>query len=138
MTITRYTRTFIYIFFNFFIFFKIRIYICLAARRGRMEAGDRYIYTHMYIYCMYIYIYRAKGYSRLGAALHGKGEWKTAIDAYKMGLELDPENALLKVRDLPDSNTGHYIQICIKGYTCQILCLQGGGYWRDSLSRSKK
>jgi hypothetical protein len=59
---------------------------------------------------MYIYIYRAKGYSRLGAALHGKGEWKTAIDAYKMGLELDPENALLKVRDLPDSNTGHYIQ----------------------------
>ena len=103
-----------------------------------MEAGDRYIYTHMYIYCMYIYIYRAKGYSRLGAALHGKGEWKTAIDAYKMGLELDPENALLKVRDLPDSNTGHYIQICIKGYTCQILCLQGGGYWRDSLSRSKK
>jgi tetratricopeptide (TPR) repeat protein len=64
-----------------------------------MEAGDRYIYahTHTHMLYVYIYIYRAKGYSRLGAALHGKGEWKSAIDAYKMGLELDPENALLKV-----------------------------------------
>jgi len=37
-----------------------------------------------------------KGYSRLGAAFHGKNEWKDAVDAYKQGLEFDPDNAQLK------------------------------------------
>ena len=37
-----------------------------------------------------------EGYSRKGAALFGLKRLDEAIDAYKKGLELDPENAQLK------------------------------------------
>jgi stress-induced-phosphoprotein 1 len=37
-----------------------------------------------------------KGYSRKGAALHGLGDYREAAEAYKKGLEVDPNNALLK------------------------------------------
>ncbi|KAI8609155.1 putative heat shock protein [Chytriomyces sp. MP71] len=37
----------------------------------------------------------AKGYSRKGAALHGLGEYKEAVEAYKAGLAIEPTNALL-------------------------------------------
>mmetsp|Transcript_2032 Transcript_2032/g.3172 ORF Transcript_2032/g.3172 Transcript_2032/m.3172 type:complete len:580 (+) Transcript_2032:75-1814(+) len=38
----------------------------------------------------------AKGYSRLGAALHGLGEYDEAIQAYEGGLARDPDNEQLK------------------------------------------
>ena len=38
----------------------------------------------------------AKGYSRKGAALHGLGEYEEAASTYEKGLEIEPENALLK------------------------------------------
>ncbi|KAJ3354232.1 Hsp90 cochaperone [Entophlyctis luteolus] len=38
----------------------------------------------------------AKGYSRKGAALHGLGNYKGAVEAYKKGLELEPTNAAMK------------------------------------------
>ena len=38
----------------------------------------------------------AKGYSRLGAALHGQGKLSESIEAYKKGLQIDPSNASLK------------------------------------------
>lgn len=38
----------------------------------------------------------AKGYSRLGGALFGQGKHQEAVDAYKKGLEIDPDNAILK------------------------------------------
>lgn len=38
----------------------------------------------------------AKGFSRKGAALHGLGNMEGACEAYKQGLKIDPENALLK------------------------------------------
>ncbi|KAJ3353854.1 Hsp90 cochaperone [Entophlyctis luteolus] len=38
----------------------------------------------------------AKGYSRKGAALHGLGNYKGAVEAYKKGLELEPANAAMK------------------------------------------
>ena len=38
----------------------------------------------------------SKGYSRLGAAYHGLNQYEEAIQAYKKGLELDPQNASLK------------------------------------------
>ncbi|CAG9463981.1 unnamed protein product [Pedinophyceae sp. YPF-701] len=38
----------------------------------------------------------AKGFSRLGAALHGLGKLADAAAAYAQGLEVDPENAQLK------------------------------------------
>jgi stress-induced-phosphoprotein 1 len=37
-----------------------------------------------------------KGYSRLGGALFGKGEYQEAIDAYKQGLKIDNSNASLQ------------------------------------------
>jgi stress-induced-phosphoprotein 1 len=37
-----------------------------------------------------------KGWSRKGAALHGKGEYDGAVEAYKKGLELDPANDACK------------------------------------------
>ncbi|TPX55954.1 hypothetical protein PhCBS80983_g04906 [Powellomyces hirtus] len=37
-----------------------------------------------------------RGYSRKGAALHGLGELPEAADAYKAGLQVDPNNAQLK------------------------------------------
>ena len=37
-----------------------------------------------------------KGYSRKGAALHGLNRLDEAMQAYKKGLEFDPENILLK------------------------------------------
>jgi stress-induced-phosphoprotein 1 len=37
----------------------------------------------------------AKGYSRKGAALHGLNQLHEAADAYKQGLKLEPNNALL-------------------------------------------
>lgn len=38
----------------------------------------------------------AKGYSRLGAALHGGGQWAEAARSYKAGLDLEPENESLR------------------------------------------
>lgn len=38
----------------------------------------------------------AKGYSRLGGALYGKQDWDACVNAYKQGLEVDPNNALLQ------------------------------------------
>ena len=38
----------------------------------------------------------AKGYSRLGGALHGKRKFQEAVDTYKKGLEIDSANAMLK------------------------------------------
>lgn len=38
----------------------------------------------------------AKGYARKGAALHGAGKFDEAIQAYKDGLKIEPENAPLK------------------------------------------
>ena len=38
----------------------------------------------------------AKGYSRQGASLHGLGNLKESVEAYKKGLEIDPSNAVLK------------------------------------------
>ena len=46
----------------------------------------------------------AKGYSRVGAAHHGLGQLEEAADAYKNGLKIEPENALLK-KGLEDVNT---------------------------------
>jgi len=37
-----------------------------------------------------------KGYSRLGAALHGMGKLPEALDAYSAGLKVDPGNAMLE------------------------------------------
>ncbi|KAI9008317.1 hypothetical protein BC832DRAFT_553737 [Gaertneriomyces semiglobifer] len=37
-----------------------------------------------------------RGYSRKGAALHGLGELDQAADAYRAGLQVDPNNAALK------------------------------------------
>jgi tetratricopeptide (TPR) repeat protein len=34
----------------------------------------------------------AKGYSRLGAALHGGGQWAEAFQAYRAGLAIEPDN----------------------------------------------
>jgi stress-induced-phosphoprotein 1 len=45
----------------------------------------------------------AKGYSRVGNAHHGLGQLEQAADAYKNGLKIDPENALLK-KGLEDVN----------------------------------
>jgi len=38
----------------------------------------------------------AKGWSRKGAALHGKGDYKAAVEAYSKGLELEPNNEACK------------------------------------------
>lgn len=38
----------------------------------------------------------AKGYSRLGAALHGLSRFAEAADAYRKGLALDPSNEQMK------------------------------------------
>jgi tetratricopeptide (TPR) repeat protein len=38
----------------------------------------------------------AKGYSRLGGALFGQGKHQEAVGAYKKGLDVDPDNAMLK------------------------------------------
>lgn len=38
----------------------------------------------------------AKGYSRLGAAYHGLGEYPRAIEAYEQGLKVDPNSEQLK------------------------------------------
>jgi len=38
----------------------------------------------------------AKGYSRLGAALHGLGKLKEAAMAYKQGLEIEPNNEVMR------------------------------------------
>jgi stress-induced-phosphoprotein 1 len=38
----------------------------------------------------------AKGYSRLGAALHGSGDLEGALQAYERGLKVDPQNSQLK------------------------------------------
>lgn len=45
----------------------------------------------------------AKGYSRLGAALHGLDKIKEAREAYEKGLEIDPNNEPLKsaLKELP-------------------------------------
>lgn len=37
-----------------------------------------------------------KGYSRLGAALHGLSRFRDAADAYRKGLALDPANDAMK------------------------------------------
>ncbi|KAI9179349.1 Hsp90 cochaperone [Blastocladiella emersonii ATCC 22665] len=44
-----------------------------------------------------------KGYSRLGAAHHGAGNLDAARESYRRGLELDPDNALLR-KGLEDVN----------------------------------
>ena len=38
----------------------------------------------------------AKGYSRKGAALHGLGDYEEAVSTYEKGLEIEPNNDLLK------------------------------------------
>jgi stress-induced-phosphoprotein 1 len=37
-----------------------------------------------------------KGYHRKGAALHGKGELDSAVDAYQAGMKVDPANNAMK------------------------------------------
>lgn len=38
----------------------------------------------------------AKGWSRIGAALHLARDWAGAADAYSRGLQLEPENSALR------------------------------------------
>jgi len=40
----------------------------------------------------------AKGYSRLGAALHGGGQWAEAFQAYRAGLAIEPDNQVASPR----------------------------------------
>lgn len=55
-----------------------------------------------------------KGYSRLGAALHGLHKWDDAVAAYQKGLELDPSNAQLK-QGLADAEAAQHRASSSKG-----------------------